>query len=173
MCAPLEAYGGATAFVYPYGYPTRRLLRVSGRGSPLCTLCCPLAEGTNTGEYTVPPPKSYSPFGLVPKYVVSRLRRASVPHFTVCRAVVQAKFNCNWNKFPNPDITEPAALLYASYRPSLNLRAGSVWFGVTNEGVVRVKLNDVDQTKRGDTVRVYVMTPFRCRSTYCTPKFGL
>src|SRR5439155_4997144 len=86
----------------------------------------------------------------MPKYVVSRLRRASVPHFTACRAVVQAKFNCNWNKFPNADITEPAALLYASYRPSLNLRAGSVWFGVTNEGVVRVRLNDVDQRKRGD-----------------------
>src|SRR5260370_1103855 len=63
----------------------------------------------------------------MPKYVVSRLRRASVPHFTACRAVVQAKFDCNWNKFPNADITEPAALLYASYRPSLNLRAGSVY----------------------------------------------
>jgi hypothetical protein len=44
--------------------------------------------------------------------------------------------------------------LYASYRPSLNLRAGSVWFGVTNEGVVRVKLTEVDQRKRGDTVLV-------------------
>src|SRR3954454_21180085 len=60
----------------------------------------------------------------------------------------------------------------ASYRPSLNLRAGSVWFGVTNEGVVRVKLNDVDQRKRGDAGRVEGMTPFRCRSTYCTPKLG-
>jgi hypothetical protein len=28
----------------------------------------------------------------------------------------------------------------------------SVWFGVTNEGVVRVKLNDVDKRKRGDAV---------------------
>src|ERR1700746_4011787 len=96
----------------------------------------------------------------MPKYVVSRLRRASVPHFTACCAVVQAKFNCNWNKFPNADITEPAPLLYASYRPSLNLRAGSVWFGVTNEGVVRVKLNDVDQRKRGDAVRGEGTTPF-------------
>src|ERR1700747_73883 len=107
-----------------------------------------------TGQEPVPPPKSYSPFGLMPKYVVSRLRRASVPHFTTCRAVVQAKFNCNWNKFPNADITEPAALLYASYRPSLNLRGGAVWFGVTNEGVVPVKLKEVDQRNRGDTVRV-------------------
>src|SRR6201981_3331263 len=111
----------------------------------------------NTGEYTVPPPKSYSPLGLVPKYVVSRLRRASAPHFTACRGLVQAKFSCPLNKFPTAEHTDPAALLYASYRPSLNLRAGSVWFGVTNEGVVRVKLNDVDQRKRGAGGRVEVM----------------
>jgi hypothetical protein len=36
----------------------------------------------------------------------------------------------------------------------MNFKAGSVWFGVTKEGVVRVKLNDVDQRKCGDTVRV-------------------
>src|ERR1700757_5547543 len=108
----------------------------------------------NRGEYTVPPPKSYSPFGLVPKYVVSRLRRASAPHFTACRWLVHAKFSCPWNKFPNADITEPAALLNASYRPSLNLRAGSVWFEVTNECVVRAKLSEVDQRKRGEAVRV-------------------
>src|SRR5580704_11459587 len=104
----------------------------------------------NTGEQTVPPPKSYSPLGLIPKYVVSRLRRASAPHFTTCRAVVQEAFNCPWNKFPNADITVPAAPLNASYRPSMNFKAGSVWFGVTNDGVVRVTLNDDDHTKRGD-----------------------
>src|SRR5258705_8972453 len=108
-----------------------------------------------TGKKEIPPRKAISPLGLVPKYVVSRLRRASTPHFTACLGLVHAKFNFPWNKFPKADITEPAALLYASYRPSLNLRAGSVWFGVTNEGAVRVKLNDVDQRKGGDAVRVY------------------
>jgi hypothetical protein len=36
----------------------------------------------------------------------------------------------------------------------MNLRAGSLWFGVTNDGVVRVKASDADQRNRGDTVRV-------------------
>jgi hypothetical protein len=36
----------------------------------------------------------------------------------------------------------------------MNFKAGSVWFGVTNDGVVRVMLNDDDHRKRGDAVRV-------------------
>jgi len=36
----------------------------------------------------------------------------------------------------------------------MNFNAGSVWFGVTNDGVVRVKLSDDDQRNRGDTACV-------------------
>jgi len=74
---------------------------------------------------------------LMPKYVVSTIE-GTVPHFTACRAVVQ-QIQLYWNKFPNADITEPAALLYASYRPSLKLEGRIGVVRVTNEGVVRVK----------------------------------
>ena len=46
--------------------------------------CVPLADGIFTGEYAVPPPNSYAPFGFVPKIVESRLTRISVPHLNVC-----------------------------------------------------------------------------------------
>ena len=72
-------------------------------------------------------------------------------NFSACRSVVQAKFNCPWNRLPKDDITDPAAPLKGSNRPSLNFKAGSAWFGVTKDGVVRVTLSDDDQSKRGDS----------------------
>ena len=45
-------------------------------------------------------------------------------------------------------ITEPPATLKGSKRLSLNFIAGSVWFGVTNRGVVRVMLNMVSSVSR-------------------------
>ena len=48
-------------------------------------------------------------------------------------------------------MTEPPAELKASYKPSLNLTAGSVRLGVGNGGVERVTLKvDVDGDGRGD-----------------------
>ena len=44
ICSPFEKYGGAIATVYTNGLPVRKLESVSGSGSPVVILCCPLAE---------------------------------------------------------------------------------------------------------------------------------
>ena len=60
-------------------------------------ICAPLCDAISTLEYALPPPKSYSPFGLVPKYVVSRFNRTSrsktkcVPRSGVRKTLPQGK----------------------------------------------------------------------------------
>ena len=51
-------------------------------------------------------------------------------------------------------MTEPAAALNGSKRPSSNLTAGSVRLVVGNPGVERVMLMDDSRIRRGETVRV-------------------
>src|ERR1019366_8103745 len=69
-------------------------------------------------------------------------------------------------------MTDPAALLNGSYRPSPNLSAGSTSFRAGKRGVVRVTLTDVSEMKCGDGGRVIDNATFRWRSRYSPPNDG-
>src|SRR5258708_14470899 len=74
----------AAVIVYSNGVAVSTPVKVSGSGSPGRISCNPLVDGMKTGEYAVPPPNAYRPFGFVPKIVASLLSRISTPHLKLC-----------------------------------------------------------------------------------------
>src|SRR5581483_1453733 len=106
----------------------------------------------------------------MPKYVVSRLPRASPPALNVCFPRIHVKFCRTWNRFPKDAMTDPPAALKASYSALPKVSAGSVWLGVGKDGVVRVKLMDDSLVNVADGVRVRVIAALRCRSMNSTAK---
>ena len=73
---------------------------------------------------------------------------------------------------PYAAATDPAALLYASYRPSPNVSAGPDPFTVGKEGVARVKLTDDSRVNLGEGVPVYVTIALVSWSLKFTAKSG-
>src|SRR5579863_1113463 len=96
-----------------------------------------------------PPPNTYCPLGVIPKYVVSRLARNSPPNLSACRPRVQAKFCCPMNRLPNEEVIDPPGTLNPSNVPSENTTEGSVRSGVGKLGVVLVTLSDDVEEKLG------------------------
>src|SRR5579862_3928162 len=115
----------------------------------------------STGEYAVPPPNAYSPFGFVPKIVASLFNRISAPHFSACAPCVYARSSLIWYKFPNDPKIDPYGLLNPAYRPSLNVIAGCVWFSAGKNGVLRIYPNAVVELSFGVIARVSRTAAFR------------
>ena len=66
--------------------------------------------------------------------------------------MVTETFSRAWKKFPNALVTEPPGALNGSKSASLNLIAGSVWFVVGKDGVVRVALKEDSKASREEAV---------------------
>src|ERR1035438_10302208 len=86
---------------------SRERLKPGGRMYVMVSSDSDLADRIALVANAAPPPNTYCPLGLCPKYVVSRFARNSPPNLNACRPRVHAKLCRPTNRLPSDAVTDP------------------------------------------------------------------